>query len=242
MKARWLIVLLIVILLPMFFWLVACSGSQQTEEAVEYFGEPVDLAIFTDFVTDEVNDPESTMTNSPPEGPQYFDEVDFVRVSAAVMNDRLYVYIQMSGSFEIAADQTSYGTEEVYERTINILFDLDNNFNTGFVGWGTDIHMTFKMRQYGQFSDWGVYANNEGDTHVIDRYTSLIHNGGDGYNYVVISAPLSAVDYLNLSLANGSTIKVKGWAEAESTNYHHFAFDYLEENGEDMPELTLGGN
>ena len=88
---------------------------------------------------------------------------------------------------------------------------------------------------------YGVYAQNENDTHVIDRSDGLIHGGGIGSSYVIVSAPLSALSYLDLELAKGSTVTIMGWAEAESTNYHHYAVDTLTAGETTEIRTTLGG-
>lgn len=209
-----------------------------------YVGNPLNLSIFTSFINDGTNDMDNE-SDTTPDGVQYFDEIDFLKVSSAVLDNRIYVYVEVVGTLNATSEKSNYNNEYIIDRTINIGFDLDNNLNTGFTGWGMDLQLSFYLRSTsssGQTARYGVYQNNENDTHVIERLPALIHNGGEGNKYVVFSAPISAVSYLNTPLSKGSIVKIIGWAEAESTNYHHFAFDNLKQNNETLIETTLNGN
>ena len=202
---------------------------------------PVDLAIFTSFATDETQDQSYF-----PDGGTYFDETDITRVACAVLGDNLYIYAEVVGTFEMEADYAVGGTAEVHVRSINIGVDLDNSTATGWAASGLDLHGTYGIWSTSstETAYWGVYEFNEDDTHVIDRYDTVIHNGGLGYNYVVFSVSTSEVSYLGVSFVEGMDISFVCWGEADAgfkedgtELYHDYAFDTFDRTG-----ATLGGD
>ena len=208
-----------------------------------YDGDPIDASVFTHYVTDEIGD--AVQQGMPGDPICYFDENDITRVSAALVNDRLVVSVEVAGVMNNTQEATTIGTEEIDYRDISIGLDLDNNINTGYSpgGWGMDIQITI-YRALGVYPDcqWGVYEFNEEDTHVIDRDWGQVHAGGQGYNYAVFSAPVSAVDYLGVTIEAGMTYKLMGWSEAETQNGTlDFAVDTISQGGTSKVTTVLGG-
>jgi len=199
-------------------------------------GSEVDLSIFTDFVTDEIGLADDPGSGTPPDGTQYYDEIDVKRVAAAVIDDRIYCYVEFVGTWESHQEDTGYGSEKIISQGMDFGIDADQSQNTGFSS-GMDLHITFAIIDGSVHVYYGVYENNEQDTHIIDRFDCLYHNGGPGYDYVVFSAPLNSIDYLGVNLAKGSQVNLDVWCEAESTTYHHFAFDQVASG----TAITLGG-
>ena len=206
-----------------------------------YDGDPIDGTVFTHFVTDEVGD--AIQQGLPGQPTFYFDENDIIRVSAAVVGDRLVVSVEVVGTMNNTQEATGMGTDEVDYRDISIGLDLDNNAATGYSSWGMDIQITL-YRGLGVYPDcqWGVYEFNEEDTHVIDRFAGQMHHGGQGYNYAVFSAPVSAVGYLGVDIEKGMAYKIMGWSEAETQNgTMDFAADTITQGGTAYIPTVLGG-
>lgn len=206
---------------------------------------PVNLSIFTYKITDEANDQTDF-----PDGGTYFDETDFRQVAVAYQNNRIYIYVQVVGTFETDLEFSTNGTAEIHARAINIGIDLDNNTSTGGLTWGMDLQGTYGISSTLTYETayYGVYQFNENDTHVIDRYDCTINNGGLGYNYVVFSVPTSEITYLGVTLTKGATIGVFGWAETSAgfdsegnELYHDYAFDTLGEKSSTRNTTYLGG-
>ncbi len=210
-----------------------------------YDGDPIDGSVFTHYVTDETGD--AVQMSTPPNPDFYFDENDIRRVSVALVNDRLVCSVEVVGIMNNTLEATPFGTQEVDYRDISIGLDLDNNADTGYApggGWGMDIQITL-YRGLGVYPDcqWGVYEFNETDTHEIDRFWGQVHAGGQGYDYAVFSAPVSAVDYLGVTIEAGMTYVLMGWSEAETLHDMtlDFALDTIEENSSSRVETVLGG-
>ena len=204
----------------------------------------IEMSVFTNFVTDEVGDSTHNINDDPMGSAFYFDENDITSVSAAVVDDRIVVYVQAVGTYENTLEQTTIEEDEVIDyRDVSIGLDLDNNEETGYSGWGMDIQITIYMAA-GVFPDcqYGVYEFNEEDTHVIDRFFGQVHGGGTGYNYVIYSAPLSAVDYLGVDVTKGMSYKIMGWSEAETVNgLLDVCLDTIEQDDTTKVPTVLGG-
>ncbi|MFH1542111.1 MAG: hypothetical protein ABIE84_03370 [bacterium] len=206
-----------------------------------YDGVPIDGAVFTNFVTDEVGD--ATTSVMPGETPFYFDENDITRVSAALVGDRIVVSVEVVGIMDNTLEVTTVGSEEIDYRDISIGLDLDNNDATGYSSWGMDIQITL-YRGLGVYPDcqYGVYEFNEADTHVIDRFPGQMHHGGQGYRYATFSAPVSAVDFLGVTIEAGMSYKLMGWSESETQNGTlDFACDTISQGGTTKVPTILGG-
>ena len=203
--------------------------------SIEATVNPVDLSIFTNFLTDEVNDPYNT-SGHPPLGPQYLSTIDYERVGLAIVDDYLYIYIGLAGSFEggASAAATNYPTEEVSLASFDFRFDFDNNQMTGM-----EIGYELVVVCYLDSSDNMVVTGriSQGSTIPdLPTHTGFVNNGGVGYNYAVISVPIS--DLASIP-SPGDQITARIWCEAESSSYHHFAFDAY--NDDNDVTLTLGG-
>ena len=210
-----------------------------------YDGDPIDASVFTHYVTDEIGD--AVQMGTPPDPDFYFDENDIKRVSVALVNDRLVCSVEVVGIMNNTLEATPFGTQEVDYRDFSIGLDLDNNADTGYApggGWGMDIQITL-YRGLGVYPDcqWGVYEFNETDTHEIDRFWGQVHAGGQGYDYAVFSAPVSAVDYLGVTIEAGMTYVLMGWSEAETLHDMtlDFALDTIEQNSSSRIPTVLGG-
>jgi hypothetical protein len=221
--------------------LSGCIDGLVTVSA-EIIGASISPSVFTSHVLDPAGDPDASAPESPPEGPQYFAEADYRKVACAIQDDRLCVYIEVAGVFSNRATPTGYASELAGDRTLNVGIDADNSTATGFASWGMDIQITFHIYAGGEMTTYyGVYEQNETATNDIERFDGLIHAGGLGESYVIVSAPLSALTYLNTTLTAGATVTIMGWAEAESTSYHHFSVDTLTEDGATDIQTTLSG-
>lgn len=204
----------------------------------------IEMSVFTHWVTDEVGDATHNIDDNPMGGTFYFDENDITSVSAAVVGDRIVVYVQAVGTYENTLEQTTIGTGEVINyRDVSIGLDLDNNDETGYAGWGMDIQITIYMA-VDVFPDcqWGVYEFNEDDTHAIDRFWGQVHGGGTGYNYVIYSAPVSAVDYLGVDVEKGLQYKLMGWSESETVGgLLDVCLDTIEQDDTAYVPTVMGG-
>lgn len=204
-------------------------------------GSAVDLSMFTSFVTDDTVD--SVYTDGGVVGdPQYHDETDIKRFAVAVDGGRLYLYAQMVGTFQSPAETTSYGTEEINNRSFHVDLDLDRSSATGITTSGIDASFTFSVSTTAQSACYWVYPGADAVYNHDDAGTNtLLHNGGVGYDYVVMSISPEALAPLGITLTKGASVEINAWAETASTNYEHFSYDPLGVNETTAVDITLGG-
>ena len=230
-------------------WVLSCfllscspdSARSTTASTTTTTFAPVDLSIFTHFVTDEAGDtdhPGDPDDELPPGGVVYFDEIDVIRVSCATYEGRIYIYTQVATTFN--TDLVTFEDGEVVgNRSFNVCVDLDNNQETGSV-WGTDLHTAITIAegfQNGIVSYYSLYATGEG----TDSVNCQVNNGGVGYDYVVVSITAEALNAISVEVSSGDTFAFIAWAESESINYHHYAFDQFKAGATTRFESVMGG-
>jgi len=217
------------------------STTTTTLYPTYYPGTPVDLSLFTSFVTDDAND--SVYTGGGVVGnPQYHNETDLARFAVSVDGGRLYVYAQVVGNFSGSAESTSYGTEEIIGRTIHIDLDLDRSSTTGISSSGIDASFSFSLNLSGQSASYWTYPGaNVVYNHDDPGNNGLLHNGGVGYNYVVMSISPEAISQLGITLTKGANVEINAWAESATANYEHFSYDPLGVSESTAVDLVLGG-
>lgn len=233
MKNNFLLVLLIIVAGIWWSMIVGCNSSTSTAttSTTTTTFAPVDLSIFTHFVTDEAGDtdhPGDPDEELPPGGVVYFDEIDIIRIACATYEGRIYIYTQVATTFTTSTVTFEDG-EEVSNRTFNICVDLDNNNETGLADWGTDLHTTVTIAdtfENGITAYYSLYETGDG-LNDPDSSNCQVNNGGVGYNYVVASVSAEVISNLGIEVASGDAITLIAWSESESTNYHHYAFDEL---------------
>ena len=180
------------------------------------------------------------MPGSTPVGPQYYDEVDMIRLSSAVMGDTIYVYCEVVGTFETGAEATDYGTEEVETRVVNIGLDLNPQEGVDSDIYTRDLQISYYL--FLNSEQAGYITSISGETLVnYPDSEDYIHAGGSGTNYIVMSAPTEVVSFLGVPITPEMTVAINAWAESASTNYHHFAFDRLLQDEEEYLDTVLGG-
>ena len=138
-----------------------------------------------------------------------------------------YLYIRVDLAGVIPASPQTVSGQTVQQQGFNVSFDTDGNFSTGAaignIG-GVDIYFAVLTR-YGQAQD-APYANFNFQNSDIHSSTGHIEgefrNGGPGYSYLTYRFSLASISTL---FPSNRPVVLGGWAEAESSQFHHFAYD-----------------
>ena len=184
-----------------------------------------DPALFTASISDATGDFEIASEGPPSVIP--FPPIDVTRVLLGVSGDYLYFRLEFDGIIPRAKPQISGQT--VQSHFADLGFDMDRNAATGAsigsIG-GVDLILGTSIdygREYIGFPNASFdFANNNADEARETRYGEY-RSGGPGTNFIVARFAISQFD--PALFPHGDSVKVGGWSEAKSVDYHHFAFD-----------------
>jgi len=166
--------------------------------------------------------------------PSYIDEIDYpainvTKVSLGVEGKYLYMRLDYAGDvpslpYQIAASG-NIEAQTVEAQGTNIALEVDNNPDIGAIG--VDIFFAVNF-DYGERTQ--VYANYDfsgtDDIHENNQHLEgELGEGGMGYDYVIVRYDTSG---LGRFFPRGDTVMVRFWSEAESSLYHHFAFEEID--------------
>ena len=224
-------------LLVLALTLIACGGGgdgggSNSGPTPFTFAEPwpADMsAVYTITVNDTVDDLEIAPGGAPPYMTDY-PPVDVVGVSLGVDGDFLYVRFDFNAALPTGdvtiPDSPPVEAQIVENQSISVNFNSDGDLATGAGGEGIDgIDIFFALvLEYG--FEYMVYTNfgfPDGDIHHHQGHAEgELGDGGPGFDYAVLRFRIS--DF-SAYFPRGETLEFGGWSEAESTLYHHFAFD-----------------
>jgi len=165
------------------------------------------------------------------DAPSYLNEIDYppINVTKVLLGTEgkyLYMRLDYAGEvpslpFQIMANG-NIEAQTVEAQGTNIALEVDNNPDTGAVG--VDIFFAVNF-DYGERTQ--VYANYDfsstDDIHENNQHLEgEVGDGGMGYDYVIVRYDTSG---LGEYFPRGDTVIVEFWSEAESSLYHHFAFE-----------------
>lgn len=222
------------ILLPLSVVLLVACGDEKNVTLPQLYDDP---SIFTLVVTDPAGDLES-MPESPPTIPDY-PPVDLREMALGVSSDGWF-YLRFSFNGTIPTTPPVVNVETVTRQGFNVSMNTDGDPFTGGSGEGVagiDVYYAVVF-SYGEdpseasrapYANYGVTS----DVHVYAGHaTGEFRSGGPGYDFVVFRFDAAAMGQW---FPRGSTVDYGAWSEAESTSYHHFAFDRLEPGSWTIP-------
>lgn len=222
------------------------QGDRQYEgEYTSLQGEYISLSdeeienILTLHIVDETDMEAALVPGSPPELVSY-PPVNITKVSFGVHEGYLYV------KFEFVGKLPTEKEEPVTKITAVILLDKDCNYSTGWIGIDAVIGLDIEWDENGQliYGFGMIYdipdtPNMEDEQAAVQagKYMKLPYAGGPGYNYFIIQIPMDV-----LGLQSGQQVIMEIHAEAESPEYHHYAFDSLKNSqyNYDNPDQPYG--
>ncbi|MCU7943686.1 MAG: hypothetical protein KZQ87_13500 [Candidatus Thiodiazotropha sp. (ex Cardiolucina cf. quadrata)] len=188
-------------------------------------------AVYTATISESSNDYEVAPGGAPPyTTPVHYPPVDVIGLSMGIDNGFFYIRFDFAGPIPTTAVPIT-ATGEIEAQTVNgqgisVNFNSDGDINTGAGGEGIDgidLFFAFSL-EYGEppyiYTNYGFP---DGDIHHhLGHSDGEMGEGGPGYDYVVLRFLISVfTDYF----PGGNTLDYGGWSEAESSLYHHYAFD-----------------
>lgn len=215
------------------------SEYQQTEEQALHLTEEEIENILTFHIIDETDKEAAEVPESPPE-PVSYPPINITKVSFGVSEGYLYVKFEFLGKLPTEKE------EPVTKITIGILMDKDCNYSTGWMGidvnmgleieWDEAEQLIYGVGMIYDIPDMPRMEDENAAMHA-GKYMDLPYAGGPGTNYVIIEIPMDV-----LGLQSGQQVILDIHAEAESPEYHHYAFDALKNSqyNYDNPEQPYG--
>lgn len=198
---------------------------------------------YGEILTASVTDPPNDLVKAPQDAPPYstpvsYPAIDVTRVSFGFRGKYLYLRVDFAGVLPktvVSIPRTGdIEPQTVARQGFNLSVDADNSDATGTFGEGiAGIDIFYALGLY--YGDRTIaYANYDfpppGDPHYGDVHYNRGHlegevgEGGPGSSYLIVRFDTSS---LGAYVPRGTTVEVGGWSEAESSLYHHFAFDPL---------------
>jgi hypothetical protein len=206
--------------------------------AVDSAPIPDIVAALQPVITDPAAD-WATVADMPPGGSNHYAPVDLLQVWMGARGGRLYIRVKNAGVMPSPPVVVDGNT--IDRLSYSFLLDTDNNQATGNFGGETFLQLAVHWSS-GQLriTPWfqAKYLAGGGDTATFAAT-------GDGLLHTAHGGPGSAEFVVSYSLADlldtvpvGQQIHVTAWAEAQSTTYHHFAYD---ETSPASVALTIDG-
>lgn len=172
-------------------------------------------------VIDE-SDKEATEVEEAPPEPINYPPVNITKVSFGTDQGYLYIKIEVLGELPTEKD------DPVTKITICVLMDTDGNDSSGWHGYNALVGFYITWDPLGKYNIEVYITYNiattpdeeeafENADHISGEY-----KGGPGKNYVVLRVSMEL-----LGLESGQEVVMDIHAEAESEEYHHYAFDAL---------------
>ncbi|MFC1978991.1 hypothetical protein ACFLVP_03285 [Chloroflexota bacterium] len=186
---------------------------------------------YTSIFSYAIDDVGSDFDQEVSDAPTYIDQIDYppiniTKVLLGVEDNYLYMRLDYAGEVPslpyqiIPAGEVEAQTVEA--QGTNVVFEVDNNPDTGAIG--VDIFFAVNF-DYGKRTQ--VYTNYDfsgtDDIHENNQHMEgEVGDGGMGYDYVIVRYDISK---LGSFFPRGNTVMVGFWSEAESDLYHHFDFE-----------------
>ncbi|MEX2703020.1 MAG: hypothetical protein Q6368_008150 [Candidatus Baldrarchaeota archaeon] len=231
MQKKFVVVILLVLIIPGVLFAMNFLKPRDYEQGYEqHEGEYISLSeeeiesILTLHIIDETDKEAAIVPESPPE-PVSYPPVNITKVSFGVHEGYLFV------KFEFVGKLPTEKEEPVTKITAVILLDKDCNYSTGWIGIDAVIGLDIEWDEngkliygFGMIYDIPDTPNMEDEQAAVQagKYMELPYAGGPGYNYFIIQIPMNV-----LGLQSGKQVIMEIHAEAESPEYHHYAFDSL---------------
>jgi len=192
--------------------------------------------ILTIHIIDETDKEAEEIDKAPPGGAVSWPPVNITKVSIGTYEGYLYVKFEFLGEIPVEKE------EPIEMISFLVEIDADLNYSTGW--HGTDVAIGVHMKYDAEtriiepgdldVTIWYNIPTTEDEDEALSNADIIYgeYKGGPGTNYFIFRVPMNIV-----GLHSGQQIYFSAGAEAESPEYHHYAFDGLR-----SPQISVPGS
>ena len=173
------------------------------------------------YIIDESDEEATQVEDTPPE-PVHYPPVNITKVGFGTDQGYLYIKIEFLGKLPFEKD------DPVTKITVCILMDTDGNDSSGWHGYDACVafYLTWNPLGFPHCEALVTYniATTFDEEEAFENATRIPgeYKGGPGEKYVILRVSMDL-----LGLESGQKVVMDIHAEAESKEYHHYAFDAL---------------